>query len=142
MTEGLPTWMKVIFGVAGVALLLAIVILALLDRKLRRLRVPGDADFFTTLRIVPLSLVIGLDLLDLGLDVLAAPVAWALLKRYNLQALRNVATYEALIPFTGPIPTLTIAWVAARTLKLGRTPDPNVIETDRVGDTYVPRRQR
>ena len=140
MTEGLPTWAKAILGVAGVALLLALIILVLLDRKLRRLRVPSDADFFTTLRIVPVSLVIGLDLLDLGLDVLAAPVAWAFLKRYNLQALRNVATYEALIPFTGPIPTMTIAWIAARTLKLGRAPDPNVIETERVGDTYVPRR--
>ena len=84
-----------------------------------RLRVPPNADFFTTVRAVPLSLVVGLDLLDLALDVFSAPIIWYILNRFGLQALRNVATIEALIPISGPIPTLTIAWFAARVFKLG-----------------------
>ncbi len=128
--------------VAVVALALAAVVLALAFRTLRRvrLRVPTNADFFTTVRAVPLSLVVGLDLLDLGLDVFSAPIIWFILNRFGLQALRNVATVEALIPISGPIPTLTIAWFAARMLNLGQPHDPDVIETRQVGpDSYVPR---
>ena len=93
---------------------LAAVVLALAFQRLRRIRVPADADFFTTIRAVPLALVVGLDLLDLGLDFLSAPIIWYLLNRLNLGALRNVASFEALLPFTGPIPTMTLAWFAAR----------------------------
>jgi hypothetical protein len=89
---------------------------------------------------VPLSLVVGLDLLDLGLDVFSAPIIWVILNRFGLQALRNVATVEALIPISGPIPTLTIAWIAARVLNLGQPHDPDLIETRQIGpDQYVPR---
>lgn len=128
---------------ALIAVTLSAVVLLSAHRKLRRLRVPPDADFFTTLRAVPLSLVVGLDLLDLGLDVLSAPIIWYVLNRYNLQALRNVASFEALLPFTGPIPTLTLSWWAARQFNLGETQDPNVIETRRIGpDRYAPGPQR
>ena len=105
--------------VAGVSVALGVLLLALTLRKLRRLRVPPGADLLTTLRAVPFGLVLALDLLDLGLDFLAAPFVWALLSRFNLQALRNVAAVEALIPFTQPIPTLTLAWLAARVLRRG-----------------------
>ena len=72
--------------------------------------------------------------------MLSAPILWLILNRYNLQALRNVATIEALIPISGPIPTLTLGWIAARVLKLGQPYDPNVIETERVGpNEYVAR---
>lgn len=125
-----------------VILVLAAVVLALAFQRLRRIRVPPDADFFTTIRAVPLALVIGLDLLDLGLDFLSTPVVWYLLNRLNLGALRNVASFEALLPFTGPIPTMTLAWLAARALNLGQVSDPNVIETERVGREYVPRLHR
>jgi hypothetical protein len=111
---------------AGVALLLAI-------RKLRRIRLPADADFFTAVRAVPFTLVVGLDLLDLALDTFSAPIIWFILNRTGLQALRNVAAFEAFIPFTGPIPTLTLAWLAARWLNLGKSQDPNLIEAERVG---------
>ncbi|HVR98728.1 MAG TPA: hypothetical protein VMW27_19075 [Thermoanaerobaculia bacterium] len=136
--------MRTLLGWIGVtllvALILACVVLALTWRKLRRIRLPPNADFFTTVRAVPLSLVVGLDLLDLGLDFLSTPVIWFLLDRAGLPALRNVASFEALIPLTGPIPTLTLAWFAARMLNLGRPFDPNVIETERVGpNRYVPR---
>jgi hypothetical protein len=133
---------KLVAVVAVVALALAAVVLALAFRTLRRvrLRVPTNADFFTTVRAVPLSLVVGLDLLDLGLDVFSAPIIWFILNRFGLQALRNVATVEALIPISGPIPTLTIAWFAARLLNLGQPHDPDVIETRQIGpDSYAPR---
>lgn len=122
-----------ILALAGVALTRAFA-------RLRRIRLPADADFFTTVRAVPLSLVVGLDLLDLGLDTFSTPIIWWILDRTHLKALRNVASFEALIPFTGPIPTLTLAWIAARAFGLGRPYDPNVIETERVGPgRYAPR---
>lgn len=132
--------LKMLLVIAVVALVLAGLVLALAFRALRRIRVPPDADFFTTVRAVPLSLMVGLDLLDLALDTFSAPIIWFILNRYNLKALRNVGAVEALIPITGPIPTLTIAWFAARIFKLGQPYDPNVIETRRVEpDRYVPR---
>jgi hypothetical protein len=136
--------LKTLLGWIGIilliALVLAAVVLALAFRKLRRIRLPPNADFFTTVRAVPLSLVVGLDLLDLGLDVLSTPVVWFLLNRAGLQSLRNLASFEALLPFTGPIPTMTLAWLAARMLNLGQAYDPDVIETERVGpNRYIPR---
>jgi len=98
----------------------------------KKLRVPPGADFFSTVRAVPLPLLVGLDLLDLGLDVFSAPIIWFILNRLKLQKLRNVATVEALIPFSAPIPTLTIAWLLARFFGFGRAHDPNVIETEQV----------
>ncbi len=98
----------------------------------RKLRVPAGADFFTTVRNVPLPLLVGLDLLDLGLDVFSAPIIWFVLNRLKLQKLRNVATIEALIPFSNVIPTLTVAWLIAHFFKLGEVYDPNLIETKQV----------
>jgi len=125
------------------ALVLGVIVLSVAVRKLRRIRLPADADFFTAVRAVPLSLVVGLDLLDFALDVFSAPIMWVLLNRTGLQALRNTAAIEALIPITGPIPTMTIAWFAARALNLGRTYDPDVIETVQVGpNEFAPRHGR
>lgn len=139
----LETIVKIFGGIILGALLLAAVVLAVALRKLRRIRLPPDADFFTAVRAVPFSLVVGLDLLDLGLDTLSAPVIWFILNRTGLQALRNAASFEALIPFTGPIPTLTLAWLAARYLNLGKPHDPSVIEAERIGpDRYVARPHR
>ena len=136
----LETIVKFIGAILLGALLLAAVVLAVAVRQLRRIRLPADADFFTTVRAVPLSLVVGLDLLDLGLDTLSAPIIWFILNRTGLQALRNVASFEAFIPFTGAIPTLTLAWLAARFLNLGKPYDPNLIEAERVGPgRYVAR---
>jgi hypothetical protein len=134
--------LKVVTVVAVVALILSALALAWAFRALRRirLRVPPSSDFFTTIRAVPFSLVVGLDLLDLALDVFSAPIIWFILNRYGLQALRNVATIEALIPISAPIPTLSIAWLAARIFNLGTPHDPDVIETRRIDpDSYVPR---
>ncbi|HEX4962180.1 MAG TPA: hypothetical protein VF173_15195 [Thermoanaerobaculia bacterium] len=128
---------KAIFEVLGVVALAGVVLSALLlavaFRRLRRLRLPPDPDFFTTVRAVPLSLVVGLDLLDLALDSFSSPIIWFLLRRLNLESLRRVATVEAILPFTGPIPTLTLAWIAARMFNLGQPYDPDLLETERVG---------
>jgi len=135
--------LKIFAVIAVISLVLAAVALTYAIRKLRRIRLPADADFFTAVRAVPLSLVIGLDLLDLALDVFSAPIMWVILNRTGLQALRNTAAIEALIPVTGPIPTLTIAWCAARLFNLGRAYDPDVIETRQVGpNEYAPRSSR
>lgn len=135
--------LKIFAILALIALVLAAGALTLAIRKLRRIRVPADADFFTAIRAVPLSLVVGLDLLDFALDIFSAPIIWTILNRAGLQALRNTAAIEALIPITGPIPTLSIAWVAARVFKLGRAYDPNVIETVEVKpNEFAPRTGR
>lgn len=132
--------LKLLLAVAVVALILAGIVLFWAFRALRRVRVPANADFFTTVRAVPLSLVVGLDLLDLALDSFSAPIIWLILNRHGLQALRNVASVEALIPITGPIPTLTLSWLAARIFNLGQPYDPDLIETRRIGpDRYAPR---
>lgn len=136
----LKTILKIIGVIALVSLVLSAAILAVAIRKLRKIRLPSNADFFTAVRAVPLSLVVGLDLLDLALDSFSAPIIWFILNRSGLQALRNVASVEALIPISGPIPTLTIAWFIARVFKLGQPIDPDIIETERIGpNEYVPR---
>lgn len=114
--------LRILLIIAGVALLLGLVLLALLYHRLRRLKVPSEAGFFQTLRAVPLGLVVALDLLDMSLDILAAPLTWILLDRLNLKGLRQIATVEALIPFTGPIPTLTLCWFVARRWEQGPEP--------------------
>jgi hypothetical protein len=122
MWEYLGTFLGWLLFAMAVALTIAVVGLALIAKSIQNLQVPRDADFFTTLRHVPLALVILLDLLDFGLDIFAAPVAWLALDRLHLYGLRNKAALEALIPFTQPIPTFTIGWVAARALDLGDPP--------------------
>ncbi len=103
------------FGFVSVtALVLALLGLALLRHRLRRLRLPPDAGLFETLRAVPFGLVVVLDLLDLSLDIFSAPISWAILSRLGLQGLRQVTVIEALIPGTQVIPTMTLAWILAR----------------------------
>jgi hypothetical protein len=74
-----------------------------------------------------LVLVILLDLLDFGLDLFSAPIMWVALDRMGLPNLRNKAVVEALIPFTQPIPTFTLSWIAARLFNLG-APDIAAVE--------------
>lgn len=120
--EGFTELLRWLLIAMAVALVIAVFGLLLIARSIRKLRVPHDADFFTTLRYVPLSLVVLLDLLDFGLDIFAAPVSWIVLDRMGLRGLRNKAAIEALIPFTQPIPTFTLSWAVARLLDLGMAP--------------------
>lgn len=98
----------------GISLLLALLLFIFVIRNLRRINVPPGAGFGETLAYTPLTLVLFIDLLDWGLDILAAPVVWVVLDRLGLRALRNVSAVEALIPFTQFIPTLTLSWVWVR----------------------------
>lgn len=119
MDESLWNLLSTLLLLMGVAVVVALVGLLLLVRSIRRLRVPPEAGFFTTMRYVPLPLVILLDLLDFGLDIFSAPIMWVVLDRMGLPNLRNKATIEALIPLTNVIPTFTVSWFAARLLNLG-----------------------
>ena len=98
------------------SLVLAGILIALTYRRLKRIRIPPGADFVTTLRHVPLPLVLFLDLLDFGLDFFSAPIAWVILGRLGLQSLRGVTVVEEIIPGTQFLPTMTAAWFAARLL--------------------------
>jgi hypothetical protein len=103
-------------GIMLVCVVLFILIIGLIFRRLSNLDIPHDADLTDTLQAVPFLLVVAIDILDLGLDFLAAPIVWIMLDRFGLRALRNVSAIEALIPFTNPIPTMTLAWLAVRLL--------------------------
>jgi hypothetical protein len=101
------------------SLVAAVILGVVIWRRLRRLVTSGGG-FWQTLREVPWTLVVFIDLLDLGLESFSAPIIWFLLRRLGLTALREVATVEALIPFSGPVPTMTICWLLARVKKGGQ----------------------
>lgn len=88
--------------------------------RVRRLRIPPDADFMEAMRLTPFVVVLVLDLLDFGLDFLSAPIAWVFLTRLGLHPLRGAAVVEELIPGTQFIPTMTLAWLLVRVFGLGR----------------------
>ncbi|MDP9309678.1 MAG: hypothetical protein M3R24_02070 [Chloroflexota bacterium] len=146
MDDSLRTFGFVLLSLLLIGVVLGAIMLAIVWRSLRRIKLPPNADFFTTVRAVPLGLVVGLDLLDLGLDMFAAPLVWIVLNRFKLQALRNVAAFEAIVPFTQPVPTLTIVWFAARLLNLGDPPrahDSTILDTDENGPSeFAPRTGR
>lgn len=97
--------------VMGTSLLGFFLLIGFAVRRVKQVDVPKNAGFTDTMAVVPISIVVAIDLLDLGLDILAAPISWLILDRLGLKALRGMAVVEALIPLTQPIPTLTIAWV-------------------------------
>ena len=117
-----------IFAMMAVCLVLAMLLFTFFVRRLHHLDIPDDAGFAETLLYVPFSLVLFIDLLDFALDILAAPITWAVLDRLGLKALRNVFAFEAIIPFTQAIPAMTIAWVAVRLL------GPGAVQYKAVGD--------
>ena len=104
----------VLLSVAGVALVVAMLLLAIIIVQVRRIHVPPGADFTTTLLYTPFLVVLFLDVLDLALDFLSAPIAWIVLDRLGLKGLRGFATVESFIPFTQAIPTMTICWIGVR----------------------------
>ena len=105
----------VVIVIAAVAGLIYLAI-----RELEDLEIPQDADFFETLRIIPITVPIALDLLDLAFDVFAAPIAWFILDLLGLEALKTVTVVEGLVPGTQILPTMTLAWVLARIMRKDR----------------------
>lgn len=104
----------IVFAFMAVSFVLAVILFVVVIRRLKHIDVPPNAGFAETLLYTPLLLVVFIDLLDFGLDILAAPFTWAILDRLGLRALRGFAAFEALLPFTQFIPTMTLAWFAAR----------------------------
>jgi hypothetical protein len=134
MSETFRNVLMIVLALMGASIFVAVAGLFALARSIRSLHVPRDADFFTTMRYIPLALAILLDLLDFGLDIFSAPIMWIALDRMGLPNLRNKATVEALIPFTNVIPTFTVCWFAARVLNLGDPLEP--LGYDRQGRPY------
>lgn len=116
MEDFLREFGLVILGVMSVAFVLAILLLAIILIQVRRIHVPPGADFSETLLYTPFLVVLFLDVLDLSLDFLSAPIAWIVLDRLGLKGLRGFATVESLVPFTQAIPTMTLAWIGVRLL--------------------------
>ncbi len=112
--EFLRTFGITLLTLMGISLLLALLLLIVVWRSVKRLNIPPDASFGETLQLTPISVVLMIDLLDFGLDFLAAPVAWIILDRLGLKALRGVSVVEAFIPLTQAIPTMTLAWIWVR----------------------------
>lgn len=114
LPEFLRTFGITLLTLMGISLLLALLLLIVVWRNVKRLNIPPDATFGETLNLTPISVVLMIDLLDFGLDFLAAPVAWIILDRLGLKALRGVSVVEAFIPLTQAIPTMTLAWIWVR----------------------------
>jgi hypothetical protein len=100
--------------VSGISLVLAAIVGVWVWNRVKRLRLPADATFVEAMRLTPFSVVLFLDLLDLGLDIFAAPVAWVVLSRLGLRQLRGASVIEALVPGTQMLPTMTTAWLLVR----------------------------
>lgn len=113
-TVRLQEFVEVVVLIAGVSFLISLVLLGWVLWRVRRVRLPADADFVTALRNTPFVVVLLLDALDLSLDFLAVPIAWTLLSRLGLTPLRGVTVIEELIPGTQLLPTMTIAWILVR----------------------------
>jgi hypothetical protein len=115
-TEVIRNFGLFVCAAMAISFVVAMILFVFVIRRLRRVEIPPNAGFSETLLHTPLLLVVFIDLLDFALDVLAAPFTWVILDRLGLRALRNVAVFEALLPFTQVIPTMTLAWFAARLL--------------------------
>jgi hypothetical protein len=112
----------IVLGVSGVAIVAgAIALLVMAAQSVRDIQIPEDADFFETMQLIPITIPIALDLLDLVLDVFSAPIAWIVLDMLGLGALKMITVIESIIPGTQLIPTMTVAWIVSRTLIKDRT---------------------
>ncbi len=107
-------FLYIILAFMGASLLLAMLLLGFILWRVKRINLPPNATFMSALRATPLSVVIFLDLLDFGLDIFGAPVAWVVLSRLGLAPLRGVTMVEQVLPGTQLIPLMTLAWFVAR----------------------------
>lgn len=110
----LQTLLVAIGVVALLAVMVAGLLLWWLHGRLKLLRIATDTGLGETLRTVPFTLMLALDLLDMGLNFFSAPFVWILFNRMGWNKLRNLATAAAAIPGTQLVPVLTIAWIVAR----------------------------
>jgi hypothetical protein len=122
------TWLLAFVLIAGAGLALALILLAWILWRVRRIQLPEGTGFLATLRATPLIVVILLDLLDMSLDFLSAPISWTLLGHLGLSPLRGVTTVESLIPGTQLLPTMTVSWIFARLFVREATVDENIVD--------------
>ncbi|MGF1506191.1 MAG: hypothetical protein ACFB51_13830 [Anaerolineae bacterium] len=106
-----------------VVLGLAITLLVLAAQQIANIDIPEDADFFETMQLLPITVPLALDLLDLAFDIFAAPIAWVILELLGLKALQMITVFEGLIPGTQLIPTMTAGWVISRLMKKKNEPN-------------------
>jgi hypothetical protein len=114
----LTDFIRIMLIISGVSLALAAFVFAFIVWRVRKINIPPTATAVQALHAAPFSVVLLLDLLDLSLDFFSAPISWTLLGYLGLQPLRGVTVVEGLIPATQAIPTMTLAWLAVRLLKL------------------------
>ena len=114
LSSDLKVFLTIFLALSIIGLVISIVMFLWILWRVKHIQIPEDADFLTTLRYTPISVVILLDALDLTFDFLAAPFAWVILGYLNLQSLRGVTVVEAVIPGTQFLPTMTAAWLFAR----------------------------
>ncbi len=113
---------------SAIGLGLTLLVLGWVIWRVRRIQLPEEAGFFTALRATPLIVVILLDLLDMSLDFLSAPIAWTLLSYLGLSPLIGVTVVESLIPGTQLLPTMSILWIISRIFVPEATDDEDVVE--------------
>jgi hypothetical protein len=114
MSEEVKLLLNIAAIVMAFGLAMAVLLLVIAVRQVKRIRVPPNAGFVATLQGTPFVVALGLDFLDLALDVFAAPLAWVILEYLGLKGLQTVTVIESLFPGTQLIPTLTLCWAAAR----------------------------
>lgn len=114
LAQSFNNFATTIFIVMGVSLSLSLMLLVWIFWQIKKIDLPPNADFKTAILSTPFSVVLMLDLLDLGLDFLSAPVGWVILSYLGLRPLRGVTAVEGLIPGTQLLPTMTTAWIAIR----------------------------
>lgn len=118
MDSNLIEFLRILLIISGVSLALAAFVFAFVVWRVRKINLPATSTFVQALKVTPFSVVLLLDLLDLGLDFFSAPISWTLLSYLGLEPLRGVTVVEGLIPATQAIPTMSLAWLAVRLLKL------------------------
>jgi hypothetical protein len=115
-TADFPQWLIVVLSFIGAGLVLSLALFFVVVRRVRKINLPPDADWITTMRMTPFVVVLLLDLLDFSLDIFSVPLTWPLLGYLGLKPIRNVTVLEGLIPGTQLIPTLMLTWLLARLL--------------------------
>lgn len=114
-----PEWLIVILSLIGAGLVLSLALLGVVVWRVRKIRLPENADWITTMRHTPFVVVLLLDLLDFSLDIFSVPITWPLLGYLGLKPLRNITVLEGIIPGTQLIPTLSLTWLLARLIPNG-----------------------
>jgi hypothetical protein len=121
----------ILLVVIGVAMVLSALLAFFVIQRVRRIKLPPDADPITALLMTPLSVVILLDLLDLSMDFLSAPIAWTILSYLGLLPLRAAAVIVSVIPGTQFLPAMTLAWFIARIARSRLYPENQRIDRGR-----------